>query len=858
MQLIATSTMGLEFLVARELKDLGYEAHNSDIEVGRTFFQGDLIDMIRANLHLRTAGKILIELARFAVSNDFDVIFDAAGEIEWEEWMPVDAAILVEARSVRSTITSVPALQRTVKKAIVNRLCRVYGVNRLPEDGPNFTVEISLVKDHAVITLDTTGRGLHRRGYRLMNVAAPLRETLASALVQLSVWRSDRPLIDPFCASGTIPIEAAMLARRIAPGLKREFAAQAWPGISPDLWREARKEAQAEILPPLEQKILGSDIDESALDLARYHAKLAGVGDDIIFRTADFHDLRDDRPYGCVICNPPYGDRIGDPDQLRALYESIPAVLSNLPTWSHYIFTAWNDFESIIGQKATRRRKLYNGRLECTCFQFLGPKPSKKDADFESIRRGGSAISSDKSLADAITLENNRRNDISSCNNVRAVVRSDNSSDNSSDNKVKPEVGSDKMSLGANAGESIGKVVKSAEDILSVNDSEAVRNESSQSGLEHNLELEKSGSPLVFGDQIHESGFPRTNRAPVFAGLDQYAEYQVEEFGKCLTNRIRHLRRFPKRGITSYRLYDRDFPEVPLAIDLYEGEYLHIAEYERPDERSVGQHRLWLDRLTVKAGEILNIHPQNIFLKRRSRQRGESQYEKLSESGRVIEAHEGGLTFLCNMTDYLDTGLFLDHRPTRERVRKEASGKRFLNLFCYTGSFTCYAADGGAALTVSVDLSPNYLDWARANMDANGFLRRTEDPVHRFIKSDVMKFLRNIPPARDGFPIEKATDRSWLDRSQFDLCVCDPPTFSNSKSTEEDWDVQKNHVELLRLLAGRMNVGGVVYFSNNFRRFKLSEDELSDLFLIREISSQTVAEEFRNKKIHQCWRLIVR
>ncbi|MDO5581595.1 MAG: THUMP domain-containing protein [Planctomycetia bacterium] len=215
LQLIATSTMGLESLVARELKQLGYDARNSADGTGRTLFTGSERDLVRANIYLRTAGKILIQLAAFKVSNDFDTIFDAVKAVSWEDWMPENAAIKVNGRSVRSTITSVPALQRTVKKGIVDRLMKAYRTRTLSEDGPEYEVEISLLKDFAVLTLDTTGRGLHRRGYRLMNVAVPLRETLASALVQLSVWKPDRPLIDPFCASGTIPIEAAMLARNI-------------------------------------------------------------------------------------------------------------------------------------------------------------------------------------------------------------------------------------------------------------------------------------------------------------------------------------------------------------------------------------------------------------------------------------------------------------------------------------------------------------------------------------------------------------------------------------------------------------------------------------------------------------------
>ena len=734
LNLIATSVMGLEALTARELKELGLDPRNSDSLAGRTRFAGSERDMVRANLHLRTAGKILIELAEFGLGSDFEVLFGAVDSVPWEEWMPRDAAVTVEARSVHSTITSVPALQRAVKKGVAGRLCRAYHTERLDESGPAYSVELSVYKDRASLTLNSTGRGLHRRGYRLLNAAAPLRETLAAALVDLSVWNGGRPLLDPFCGSGTILIEAAMKARRIAPGLSRAFDAEAWPVIPASVWDEARREARAEILPSVPERLRGVDIDPEALKYARYHARRAGVEADIDFEPGDFHDVSDPREYGCVITNPPYGERLGEKEALRPLYESIPAVLSRMPTWSHYIYTAWTDFETVIGQEATRRRKIYNGRIECTYFQFLGPKPPRAGAD--------------------------------------------------------------------SAAEPAGK---------------------------------ETAGPA-------EEDPPRESAAagpkPVFAGLDDYAAYQEREFRRCLANRARHLRNYPKRGITCYRLYERDFPEVPLVIDIYEGEYLHIAEFDRPDGRTPGVHRLWLDRMTAAAAETLGIAPENVFLKRRSRQKGKSQYEKLGERGRFITAHEGGLSFRCNMTDYLDTGLFLDHRLMRGMVRGQAAGKRFLNLFCYTGSFTCYAASGGAASSVSVDLSPRYLEWAEANLEMNGL---AGDP-HRFVRADVMKFLAD--PAFYGVT------------GPFDLCVCDPPTFSNSKSAETDWDVRRRHAELLRLLAGLIVPGGVVYFSNNFRHFRLDEESLSDLYKIREITHRTVPEEFRNKHIHNSWRMI--
>ena len=242
--------------------------------------------------------------------------------------------------------------------------------------------------DRATLTLDTTGPGLHKRGYRKLAGRAPLKETLAAAMVLLSFWRPDRPLIDPFCGTGTIPIEAALIGRNLAPGLNREFAAEAWPSLSTALWNEARREARDLARGELPVTILGTDVDDEALGLARYHAQLAGVSHDVQFSRRDFRDLSSKRDYGCVIANPPYGERLGDRAEVESLYEAMPEVLRRLKTWSHYILTSHSDFEQLIGQKADRRRKLYNGRIQCTYFQFHGPRPPPTRAGRVGISRG--------------------------------------------------------------------------------------------------------------------------------------------------------------------------------------------------------------------------------------------------------------------------------------------------------------------------------------------------------------------------------------------------------------------------------------------------------------------------------------
>jgi 23S rRNA (guanine2445-N2)-methyltransferase / 23S rRNA (guanine2069-N7)-methyltransferase len=336
--------------------------------------------------------------------------------------------------------------------------------------------------------------------------------------------------------------------------------------------------------------------------------------------------------------------------------------------------------------------------------------------------------------------------------------------------------------------------------------------------------------------------------APELPGLP--AQVQVEPFSvpprwrdqaTMFRNRLdrmgKHWRKWARRqGITCFRLYDRDIPDVPLVIDWYEGQ-LHVAEFVRPHDRSEAEHRVWLDFIVRAAAEALGVDPDSqTFLKRRARQRGTSQYERQDDAGEMLEVHEGGHKFLVNLSDYLDTGLFLDHRQTRAMVEADAAGKRFVNLFGYTGSFTVYAAAGGAATTTTVDLSNTYLQWARQNMRLNGF---TSGP-HQFIRDDAVAFLRH---------------RAARQEPPFDLAVVDPPTFSNSKRLADVWDIQQHHAELLSLLLEQMAPGGKIYFSTNLRRFKLYEDTLRHVTL-REITAQTIPPDFRNKRIHRCWTLV--
>jgi 23S rRNA (guanine2445-N2)-methyltransferase / 23S rRNA (guanine2069-N7)-methyltransferase len=370
-------------VVSRELRGLGYESRA--LRPGWLAFEGDESAIARSNLWLRASDRVLLQMASFPAA-DFEALFEGARAVAWERILPRNARFPVRGRSVRSALASVPACQSIVKKAIVERLKQAYRVENLPEDGPAFPVEIALLKDEAILVLDTSGPGLHKRGYRPESGEAPLKETLAAGLVLLSHWNRDRPFLDPFCGTGTIAIEAALIGRNRAPGSKRSFAAESWPAVPPEAWRRARAEARDLERPPLPEPLEASDRDEKVLALARRSASKASVGKDVRFTHRDFQDLSSEREYGCLIANPPYGERIGDEGDVRLLYRAMPGVFRRLPTWSFFILTARRDLEKVVGQTADRRRKLYNGDVECTYFQFLGPRPGEPSARAQGKR----------------------------------------------------------------------------------------------------------------------------------------------------------------------------------------------------------------------------------------------------------------------------------------------------------------------------------------------------------------------------------------------------------------------------------------------------------------------------------------
>lgn len=371
---LATAAFGLEAVVKREVKELGLTIDK--VEDGKVFFFGDESDLIRANLWLRSADRVLIVVGVFEAKT-FDDLFERTRALAWEELIPQQGVFPVEGKSVKSTLFSVPDCQRIVKKAVASRLGQAYGQSWLEESQGRYRIQVSLLKDEVTLTLDSSGVGLHKRGYRDLGAQAPLKETLAAALISLSYWKASRLLIDPFCGSGTLAIEAALMAMKMAPGLNRTFDFMDWPrfsGLAADLFNEARDQ----VLWDQPLAIRASDHDPAAIELARHHMERAGVEGKIDLIQADVNQLKTDESYGVWISNPPYGERMGEIKEVEALYRRMGPLFKALPTWSKYIITSHPDFEKLLGQKADRKRKVYNGRIQCNYYQFLGPRPPKE------------------------------------------------------------------------------------------------------------------------------------------------------------------------------------------------------------------------------------------------------------------------------------------------------------------------------------------------------------------------------------------------------------------------------------------------------------------------------------------------
>lgn len=369
--LIATAAFGLESVVARELEALGYD--NLIVENGKVTFVGDERDIVKCNLWLRCADRLLLKMSEFRAT-DFEELYQGVLKIQWENFIPLNGKMHVVGKSIKSTLFSVSDCQSITKKAVVEAMKRKYKNSWFTEDGPLYKIEVALLKDIVTISIDTSGAGLHKRGYRRGKGEAPIRETLAAALVYLSRWTPDRIFSDPLCGSGTIPIEAAMIGKNIAPGIKREFVSETWPNIPKKVWKTLRDEALNSIndLAPV---VLASDIDKNVFSKARENAENAGVSEYITFQKKPLEEFSSKKKYGCIISNPPYGERIGNKTDAEIIYRQMGETFSKLDTWSFFVISPHPGFEDFFKKKSDRNRKLYNGKIKTYLYQYFGPLP---------------------------------------------------------------------------------------------------------------------------------------------------------------------------------------------------------------------------------------------------------------------------------------------------------------------------------------------------------------------------------------------------------------------------------------------------------------------------------------------------
>ncbi len=712
----ARTLTGLEQVLAAELTALG--AENVCAEGRMVRFTANRRTLYAANLWCRTAIRILKPLGEFPAGNE-DQLYEAVRNIDWAGWMPPTATLAVDASVWSSFTTHSLYVAQRVKDAVVDQFREKTGQRPSVDlKEPYLRIAVALTDNRVSIFVDSSGESLHRRGYRKATGEAPVNEVLAAGILSLSGWDGKTPVVDPMCGSGTFLIEAAMMARRIAPGLqRRSFGFQRWPDYAKPVFDSLVEAAMAAELPCVEVPLLGVEIDPQVASLARDNARRAGVDGDIRFEHGDFF-LFEKIPgvSGTLVLNPPYDERM-EVEHIGELYQAIGDRLKRrYGGWSAHVLTGNPEGAKRFGLRASRRTELWNGPIECRLLRFEMTAPA-------------AAVSTGPAW--------------------RAPT---------------------KVSL--------------------------------------------SEAPAILDNPKWQA--------------------QIEAFSNRFKKVAKHYGKWAKRqGVSCYRIYDRDIPEVPLMIDLY-GDRLHAGELERNHDRAPAEHDAWLKRMLREAAEALGVPANHAYLKRRKQQKGAAQYTPQAETGEVIEVEEGGHRFMVNLADYLDTGLFLDHRLTRAMVEKEAKGKDFLNLFAYTGAFTVYAAAGGALSTTTVDTSQTYLRWADRNLNLN----RLAGPRHRLVRSDVVEYLENLSP-----------------RETFDLVVVDPPTFSNSKTTGRVFDIQKDHGALLRLVYARLRPGGTIFFSTNFRRFKFeAEPELVGA-VAEEITHKTVPPDFERHKSHRCWRI---
>ncbi|KUM14596.1 bifunctional 23S rRNA (guanine(2069)-N(7))-methyltransferase RlmK/23S rRNA (guanine(2445)-N(2))-methyltransferase RlmL [Pasteurella multocida] len=709
-QLFATTARGFEELLKVELTDLG--AMNCQITQGGVHFHADEETQYRVLLWTRLASRILLPIVTCKVYSDLDLYSAVVGQ-NWLDYFDEKVHFMVDFNGTNREIRHTQFGAMRVKDGIVDYFERV-GKPRpnVDKSQPDIRIHAYLNREELVISLDLSGEALHMRGYREDTGKAPLRETLAAAIVLRSGWQLGTPLVDPMCGSGTLLIEAAQMQANIAPQLHRlHWGFDFWKGHNQQAWDKVKGEAieLAEQTFNQNQKanFYGSDLDHRVLQKAKRNAQNAGVAHLIQWQQGDVAALKN--PFveakGTVICNPPYGERLGTTPALIALYSVFGQRLKQqFADWNVSIFSGEPALLDCLRLRSHRQFKAKNGPLDCVQKNYhISPRTTASEENTQNL----------------------------------------------------PE---------------IDRTLTSAQVAVD------------------------------------------------FANRLQKNSKKIEKWAK-------------QQGINAYRLYDADLPEYNLAVDRYD-DHIVVQEYAAPkniDENKARQRLL--DAVTATL-QVTGVETNKLILKVRQKQKGTNQYEKLANKGDYFYVNEYGAKLWVNLTDYLDTGLFLDHRLTRKMLGEMAKGKDVLNLFAYTGSATVHMALGGAKSTTTVDMSNTYLNWAEQNL----LLNELEGKQHKLIQADCLQWLARC-------------DR------QFDLIFVDPPTFSNSKRMEDSWDVQRDHIKLMTQLKRILRPNGTIVFSNNKRGFKMDVEGLETLGLSAvDITAKTLPLDFeRNKQIHNCW-----
>jgi len=705
-------------LLAAELRDLG-------LEVTREFpagvsFAGTLQDGYSACLRSRLASRVLLTLASVPLDSP-ESMYEAVRALPWEDHLAAEGTLVIDVVGQGPTWLrhSQFAAQKS-KDAIVDRLRERHG-ERPSVDlaNPDLRLNLSLMRERGSIAIDLSGDPLHRRGYRQSGVEAPLKENLAAALLMRCGWpaiaAAGGAFADPMCGSGTLVIEAALIAADVAPGLlRRRFGFERWLQHDAAAWDELRAEARARRRPEAltRGRLRGYDRDQGAIRAALANSGRCSVGDQLLFERCELGQLpRAAEASGLVLVNPPYGVRLEEVATLEPLYALLGTRLMEcFPGWEAGVFTGHPPLGRALRLRAYRAHTFFNGPIECRLLRFE-LKPETVEPDPGEARRARL---------------------------------------------------------------------------------EAAR--------------ERPGAAM---------------------------------FGNRLRKNLTRLEAWAKReDVSCFRVYDADMPEYAFAIDLYgnDGRWACVQEYAAPATVSQEAARGRRDEALAVLPELLGLPPERVVLRVRRRQRGGEQYEKVGEQAEYHAVREGRYRFLVNFTDYLDTGLFLDHRITRRRIGELAAGRTFLNLFAYTGTATVCAAGGGAKSSTTVDMSRTYLDWAKRNLALNGLA----GPQHGFVQADCLAWLeeQGAAPAR-----------------RYGLVFVDPPTLSRSKRMDREFEVQRDHPRLLELCARVLEPGGSIVFSNNFQKFRL-DPAVTGSFEVEDLSRATLPEDFaRNPRIHVCYRL---